>query len=87
MGCAERKRAGVLIWWGQVYAVGRLEGARELHHEMWVGDKMVVAGDAGTWSEAKGSKLAVRRTCGRRVGTGSFTLLSHLCDRKKESQR
>lgn len=84
MGCAERKKAGVLIRWGEVYVVGRLEDARELHHEIWVGDKMVVARGAGTWSEVKGSKPVVRRTCGRRVGTRSFTLLSHLCGRKKK---
>lgn len=75
MGCAERKRVGVLLWWREVDVVEGLEGARKRHHEFWVGDKMVVAGDAGTWSEAKGSKLAVRTTCGRRVGKfySSFT--------------
>lgn len=80
-------RDGVLPCQGEVYVVGRLEGGRECHHQVWVGGKMVVAGDAGTWSEAKGSKLAVRTTRGRRVGTEVFTLLSHLCGRKKESQR
>lgn len=78
----ERKRAEILVWW-EAYVEGRLRDARELHHDIWMGDKMVVARDAGTWLEAKGSKLAVRRTWGRRVGTGSFTLLSRLCGRKE----
>lgn len=59
--------------------VRRLEDARELLHEIWVGGRMVVAARcAGTWLEVKGSKLAVRRT-----GTGSFTPLSHLHGRKQ----
>jgi len=41
--------------------VGRLQDARELHHKIWVRDKVVVARGADTSSEAKRSKLAVRR--------------------------
>lgn len=62
--------------------MGRLEDARELHHEIWVADKMVVARGVGTWSEVKGSKLAVRRTCGRRVGT-EVLLFFHICVAEK----